>query len=396
MKKLERNVGLYIAYGLTAEPLFWGVVLVSYLQKMAQMTLPEVYLVEALIVLGFPILEILFGSMADTVGRKRTMIYGAIFLFLEVLEFALAETIWQACFANALWVVGASLISGADRALIYDSLKALGRTQEFEKIQSQATYGRLFLAAICSVASGHLAAINYRFPVYASLTIMGLHLLIICLFSEPEKSKEEAEKDKSAKAQVKLIIKGAQVVWQNCNLKWIIAFTAATLIIGKVWFFTYNPYFEEVKIPEASWGWIFFAMNLVAALSAWAEPRLITKLGNKASIILMVLIQTIPIIIMGTLVIKICALLVIVQNFVRGYTGPFLDNLLHSQIKSDTRATVDSIKSAVHHLIESVCLLSFAFLLMHFSLGACLLILGICGLLAGIGLIIAYRLIYKT
>jgi len=99
---------------------------------------------------------------------------------------------------------------------------------------------------------------------------------------------------------------------------------------------------------------------------------------------------------MGSFVIWPAALLVIVQNFVRGYFEPFINDFLQQYLDSENRATVLSIKSAVTSSVHVLSLLVFGWLLASWSLATCLQILGVSVLTFGAILIWSYRKIFVS
>ena len=113
-----RNILLYRLYTIFNEPLFWGPVLIASLQNLAHMSLPAIYFQESLVLCICLILDVPAGALADLVGRRRVIIAGRAFLFLDVFLFATMKSPTDALLANILWAVGFSLQSGADEALI--------------------------------------------------------------------------------------------------------------------------------------------------------------------------------------------------------------------------------------------------------------------------------------
>ncbi|MCX6745177.1 MAG: hypothetical protein NTX82_06685, partial [Candidatus Parcubacteria bacterium] len=180
------------------------------------------------------------------------------------------------------------------------------------------------------------------------------------------------------------------------KVKWLIAFTVLIGTASKIWFFTYNPYFELVNLPLHYFGWIFFFMGVIAAASSFWANWLSKKLGNLGSIITIICLIGIPILSMGSYVAAGMVLLVLIQNVVRGYLVPFTDHLLHDYLDSQNRATVFSIQSTVRGISDAIFLFGFAALLKVVSLPLGLQILGATTLATGILLIAKYQRIFAS
>jgi len=389
--ELNRNIRLYHWYQAFNEPLFWGPILIAYILHLGKMPLADIYFMEAIVVLSLIFLEVPSGALADLIGRKKTIVLGGIFNLADVIWFANADSPLDVWTANFLWVIGFSLKSGADSALIYDSLSELGLTKNYKKIEGRALSNRLLLFAFSSLITGFLAEINLRLPVMLSALGIAVSLTAACFFKEPN-----ATKSYSLKKQFNLMKLSVLFVANHKEIKWLLGFSALIAIISKIWFFTYNPYFELVNLDLKYYGFIFFLLNIIAWFSsryAHLAERYITE---RAVIVAMVGLLSLPIILMGTIVAWPCIFLVLLQNFVRGFSFPFFREFLNSRIESKSRATVISINSAFNGLAQFLALGIFSFCLRAYSLPVCLQILGIFMLIAGILGIHRYWQMYRN
>ena len=184
-------------------------------------------------------------------------------------------------------------------------------------------------------------------------------------------------------------------VYNHTKVKWIIAFTTLIVVTSKIWFFTYNPYFELVDLPLAYFGWIFCLLNIVAAVCSHEAHRFTKYLGEFGGVTMMIILTALPIWLMGVYVVQISVLLVLMQNVVRGYMGPFMGGLLHQHLDSENRATVVSLKSTVNNIGQFIVLITFSLFLNAWPLPLCLQILGISTLFIGVFLVISFRLIFR-
>jgi len=388
----ERNIKLYYLFQLFKEPLFWGAILITFINRVSGMTLADMYFMEAICVIGIVILDSPFGALADLIGRRKTMFIGICIWSLKLLIFASAVNPLMIWLANFLWVLGAALLSGADTSMLADSLKFLGREQDFQKIEGRSNAYRLGLTAVCAISIGYLAEINLRLPVYLGVPFMLIACVAAYLMIEPPVI---AQRTKNRQEYFRLLRVSALFVYNHTKIKWIIAFSTLIAVVSKVWFFTYNPYFELVNLPLAYFGWIFFLLNIVAAICSHEAHRLTKYLGELGGVIMMVVLIAVPIWLMGAYVAPIMVLMVLMQNVVRGYMGPFLGGLLHQHLDSENRATVASLKSTVNNIGQFVVLAIFGLALNTWTLASCLQILGISTLLIGLLLSVSFYQIFQ-
>ena len=310
-----------------------------------------------------------------------------------MLMFSLAESRLMMWLADIVCFAGITFVSGADSALLFDSLKFLGREGEHKKILGRALSWRYFLIAICSVVGGYLATINMRLPLFLCLPPMILNWLVAWWFTEAPFAGNSYY---DAREHWRIMKTSVLFVANHLKVKWLISFMVLVSVAGKLWFFTYNNYFVEVGLPMWTFGWIFAALNVVAGVFSYRAHWLYSRLGDDISVIGVVLCLGLPILAMGSFVIWPAALLVIVQNFVRGYFEPFINDFLQQYLDSENRATVLSIKSAVTSSVHVLSLLVFGWLLASWSLATCLQILGVSVLTFGAILIWSYRKIFVS
>lgn len=339
----ERNIKLFYVFQLLREPLFWGPILIIYISRVSGMNLAEIFFMEAVVLILLFVLEIPSGAIADLLGRKRALVIGYALLALDNLFFALASTPFMIWTANIIWVIGYALVSGADSALLYDSLFYLNREKEFMKIRGRSDAYRLALVAVCSIAAGYLAEINLRLPVFLSTFFILANLFNLLFMFEPPVVKYQQY---YWREHLQKIVDGLSLVWQAKKILWLIGFAVLVGTVSKIWFFTYNMYFELVELPLVYYGWIFFPLNLVAATVSHNADRLRRRLGETGSMLLMLGCLAMPILLMSYLVFPGSSLLIIIQNITRGLINPFVEDEVHAQVSSRNRATAISIKSA--------------------------------------------------
>jgi hypothetical protein len=216
---------------------------------------------------------------------------------------------------------------------------------------------------------------------------MTIPLIVSFFFEEPRVAERY-----SIKRQVQTLKNGFSYAISSPEIRWMIGFSALLMGASKVWFFTYNPYFEAVKIPLTYYGVIFFLLNIVAwAFSHWAH-RIKNVLTERSCVASMIACVGIPIVIMGLLPYPIMAYLVICQNVVRGFMRPFSEGFMNRHIESESiRVTVLSTRSALSDMVTVMALAWFGFMEKGLSLLPSLTVLGIAVLVLGRISYVRYR-----
>ena len=385
-----RNVRLYKLYKTFGEPLMWGPILISCLMNLGHMKLSEIYFMESIVLIGTIFLQIPMGAIADIVGRKKTVFIGSLFLSLSIILFSTIYSPLSAWIANIVWMIGFSLCSGADSAFLYDSLKLLGKETEYKKIEGSSVGNRLLITAICSIFVGYLAEYYTRLPIILSIPGVMFSTIIVFFFKEPTVNKKYTPKEQTEMMRISILF-----VLNHKKVRWIIFFVTLIGVTSKVWFFTYNPYFEFVGFDLKYYGLVFFALNIVAWFFSKNVSNISKRINDLNIIILLVLLIAVPILVMSTIPSVLCVWLVCLQNVARGFMGPFFGEFMNRHLDSENRATVLSIQSAISGLAQFIALGAFGILLKTNNLLFCLQILGIIILIFGGLAILKYKKIFK-
>ncbi len=389
-KDALRNVRLYKLYKTFGEPLMWGPILISCLMNLGHMKLSEIYFMESIVLVGTIFLQIPTGAIADIVGRRKTIFVGSIFLSTSTILFSTIHSPLSVWIANIIWMIGFSICSGADSAFLYDSLKVLGREDEYKKIEGNAVGNRLLITAICSIFVGYLAEYYTRLPIILSIPGVVFSTIIVFFFKEPIVDKKYTPREQIDLMKVSLLF-----VSNHKQVKWIIFFVTLIGVSSKVWFFTYNPYFELVNLSLKYYGIVFFILNLVAWFFSKNASYISKRIKDLNIMILLVLLIAVPILVMSSIPSVFCVTMVFFQNTVRGFMTPFFGEFMNRHLNSENRATVLSIQSAVSGTAQFIALGAFGFLLENNGLLFCLQILGIIVLVLGGLAIFRYKKVFK-
>ncbi len=103
----------------------------------------DIYLLQAIYSVSVAVLEIPSGYMADIVGRKKTLIAGSILGTAGFLIYSCSTSFSGFLAAEIVLGLGGSFISGADSAMLFDSLKAMHQQHKYLQYEGRITsFGR--------------------------------------------------------------------------------------------------------------------------------------------------------------------------------------------------------------------------------------------------------------
>ncbi len=145
------------AFWFLRDAQLWIPIWIVFLTLNRGFSLTQVTLAEGLFLVGVVVLEVPTGAVADRWGRSRSLALGALFLGVAVLIFAFITSFALLLTSFLLWSVASTLMSGADMALLFDTLKAEGREADFERISGRGMAFSWTGAGLATLAGGPVA-----------------------------------------------------------------------------------------------------------------------------------------------------------------------------------------------------------------------------------------------
>jgi len=326
------------------------------------------------------IFEIPSGYLADVLGRKKSLVAGGFIWTFSLLLYCFGTNFWVFVIAEMLAGLAASLISGADAALAFDTLLTMGKEREYLKLSGRLVAIAGFSEAICGIIGAWMAAINLVYPFYLQTIFIAGYCLIALTLIEPIRHLSPPEN--SQLKQLLKVIKFALV--ENQQLKWLICFSAsastATFLI--VWLA--QAYMQQRGLSTATFGvaWAFF--HLVMSLASLFAPRIETLLKPQKTFLFIVLLLGFSYIFLAGIKSVWGIIFIAVIYLVRGIKTPIIQTYINRQVASNIRATILSINSFAFRLCFVIVGPISSWIINLFSLDIALVIFGVVFLFVGI------------
>jgi MFS family permease len=350
------------------------------------MSLSDIYFMEAIVLILTFLVEIPTGAIADMIGRKRMIIIGVFLDLIGMSIFAFGEGVTAMWSGNIFVMIGMTCVSGADIALLRDSLAYEGREREFHKILGQGNGGMIALGTFGALATGFLAAISLRLPVIAGLPFLLVSIGAAFAFVEPP-----IQKKASVISELRSIALGARVALRKKEVLWIILFSGLAAVVGKISFFSYNPYFEEVSLDLSLYGVVLFCSGILSWLGSTFSHVMHGRTREYVSVIVSVILLSMPFMLMGLFPTQESIGFIAGFALMRGFIPPLTGEMLNREIDGSSRATVNSVKSSVAFFMQMVALGIYGFAIDAFSLTTCFVGAGTVVFFIGVYLIYTYR-----
>ena len=305
--QLEGNLRRFIIFRLFYSARFYyPVFTVLFLDY--GLTLEQFAILNIVWAMTIVLAEVPSGALADIVGRKRLVVFAAIMMVVELALIVFAPIgaspiLFMLFLANRICSgLSEAAASGADEALAYDSLKALGREDDWSRILQRTTqvvsigfFMTMILGAFAydpNMVNGLLAGIDpqwqlsnnfvIRLPVILTLltsfivlgAALGFHDIDI---KEGESFDSQELTGKSLLDPFRKILVAAK--W-TINHRFVLFVILAALIldsVGRQFAVLASEYYRVIDIPVSWFGFIGAGMSLVGMVNAIFSRYLVTN-----------------------------------------------------------------------------------------------------------------------
>ena len=253
--------------------------------------------------LSIILLEVPSGALADTIGRKRLIVLAALCMMIEMLALLFApmdggaSVFFLFALNRIISGVAEAAVSGADEALAYDSLKAVGREKEWGAVLEKAqrfTSLAFFFAMMTGSAFYDPSFVNYcltflgidyefsakvliKAPILLTL-FSSVVVLIAALGMKENQAKQKAHSfTATIRLSFKATIEGGSWIWKTPLPLGILL---ASMVLDNVirQFLTIaSAYWSVIDLPLATFGLVASGMSLMG----YFVPRMAKFLADK-------------------------------------------------------------------------------------------------------------------
>jgi MFS family permease len=375
--KINRNLVLLYWFNFFKSLQFFGAVAVPFYLYRAGLDYTRMFLLETIFSIGMFAFEIPTGVVADRWGRKISLFLGSCFFGAGFLLFGIFTAYPILIIAEVICAVGMTLLSGADRAIIYEILKEGHEENKAATVMARydayGTAGSLLAFPAGSLFVGR-NLVNYKTALglvfVATAVAIGISGLIVLWV-------KEGKYEKSGENGIRQGLEGFLYIFRHQRLRIFSLNFAFVSSLTFFMFWLYQSLLLQNKFPLAWQGFIASGFNLTAILLLLFTPIAKRRIGIKNTLFLSSLIPGILYISVSFIPGFIMAIIAIfgVTNL-KMFRAPMLNALMNDYIESSNRATVLSGVSIIER-IATALLYPLVGLLTDISLKMTFLTLGI-------------------
>jgi MFS family permease len=338
---LEANIGKSFLYRFLMQFQLWWPIWVIYLQKERDLSLTQITLLDTPFFLLIVFAEVPTGAIADRYGRRVSLMLGSFMFALAVFIFGIAESYPVILLSYTAWGLALTLQSGADTALLYDSLKAMGREDEFQKIN-----GRLWaltsLAVLLAILVGApiAAATSLATPILLSAGIALAAVPIAFWMREPSyREHDEPE------PYFHMVRAGVRDAWNKKPLRYIIAFSGMLQAAVFAPLIFLQPFLDSYDVGTGNLGLWQAPVRGAGMVAAFFAHRVLSRMGERAAFFAMPVALGIAYLSLAGIANMWVYAAFVPVGFVAGLSNPALADYVNRRIPSDRRATMLSIQN---------------------------------------------------
>ena len=306
----------------------------------------DIGLIEAITSLAILIVELPSGIFADRVGRKWAVVVSRIFWLIYLL-------VQSYCDGSYLILVVIGLTSGleygfqsgASSALLYDTMKELGREDDFTRVNGRIKAIITILGIGAMIIGAYLFSINPRLP-YRILSVSTV-ISILFMLSVEETVKPSDKID--FWHQVDEMKNSVRTVFKNRSLLWLSIFFFVPAVLDESYWDVYSQaHLTQAGLDPVFIGGVFAVFSVIKAITSYYVNEIEKKLGYSGSLYAIVVSNAVIFLILGYVSSWKTLMIVLVFSTVsRNFLWLVEETYKNRVIPSESRA---SILSAISFL----------------------------------------------
>lgn len=372
MSGLEGNLWRYRAYNAVVFTPFALPVLVVFWQQNG-LDLYDVFVLQALFAVAVVLLEVPTGLVADRMGKRTSLILASATGLVAEVIYASGSGFWTFLVAELGLALAASFYSGADAALLYDTLDRLDRKEEYARREGEAKSLQLAGFALCALVGGVIGAWSPRAAMWASAAGPVLSLIVAYGMVEAG-SHAGASLREAVSGYRRLLTDSARFVSRHQLVQWHIAWLAALTGSATWLLWLYQPYMEFAGLPVWAFGIAFATFNLFASWCSRQSDAIARSTGSRGILWLLAACQIAPLVLMAWIVAPWSWLFILGHQVVRAVARPVVSAQILRHTWADKRSTVLSIAGLASRLFFALTAVPIGLAAKHLPLPQALLV----------------------
>jgi MFS family permease len=309
------------------------------------LSLSEILLLQALFSLATLLMEFPSGYLSDRLGYRFALNLACLFGITGWTTYTFAGSFAGVLVAEIQLGISYAFISGADSALLYETLRHEGKEEEYTKHDGRMTAWAQAGEAAGAIGAGALYA---WFPLLPFLLQIGVWVSALLVCRNLKEIPAEKRHTESHLLEALGIARKAFLLKPGLRYSILLAAMLGLASFYPVWLI--QPYMQAINVPLVWFGPIWAVANLCVSFGSLLSHRIQYHLGARGTPFLLL-----ALIAFGYMGLAFNQLIwgfafYFLLTIMRGIQGPFLRLALQKQSERHERASILSLKSLTFRL----------------------------------------------
>ena len=268
---MQKNIRLLALFNFFTDFRLYSAILIIYFAKVTGSYALGMSLFSMAMV-STALFEVPTGIFSDYIGRKKTMILGALCSVLSVTFYAIGGN-YLILFIGALFEgLQRAWYSGNNDALLYETLSTSNRKEEYDHYLGKTSSMFQVAAAVGIIVGGFIAVWSFPLVMWLSVIPQVICLIISLLIIEPVRISVQSS---NIYSHLKTAI---MKMWLNRKLRLLSINSVIGFAIGES-AYQFRAAFVNTLWPLWAVGFSKVLSSIGAAISYWYSGKLIRKVG---------------------------------------------------------------------------------------------------------------------
>ena len=276
LKALESNIWKFTII-LIANKRIFAAILGAYYLTIPNVTAQTIGLILLCGNIAGFIFEIPSGYLSDKLGHKQAIVLSRTLLMVSTFLFLVAENTLFLILGAVMLSIGWAFFSGTGAAFMHETLRGLGREDDYAKVMGKASSIGFAIPIIFMVLVPFLVSVSFKTPFAMALVVDVVGIVTALSLTSPKVTPEEVKEINATNFK--------QVIHEGYNLGFfryaffgsLIAATTFSLGIFRA------PYQLLLEIPVIWFGVLFGIGRAIASLMLAYSGQLKNYFGNIVS-----------------------------------------------------------------------------------------------------------------
>jgi MFS family permease len=281
--RLARNVALVCAIRLLFWTHFVSAILVPFFRDWGGIGLDRILLLNAWFMFWGFALEVPTGAIADRFGRKVSATLGYALGALAVVAYVSAPRFEVFLAAEIVMALSYALVSGAEDALLYDSLAALGRSADVQRVAARAESLKLTGIVLGALGGAWLSGVvGLRATLALQALPMGAAALLGLALFEPPHS---GDRERAAVSWAQIVRDGLGHLRRTPVLRALALDLVGVNALAFLMIWLYQPLLESAGIGQRWFGVVHVGLCLGQIALLQSAARIESVLGSHRALL---------------------------------------------------------------------------------------------------------------